>query len=991
MFKKSIRRANKRLLKLISAWKRSCHLTNQSASIDSTPQLPHNLASLDITPKQQSSSSFISHSQQTNIATFNVRSTLTTPRLFELVAYCLKSNIDSLSIQEHRLARPSDDDSEILTTDCGNGWVFRWTPAMSGIGGVGYIFSPRAIRALSNLVCINERILSVTFKNNSISTTIINIYSPTSCSEIHIIDKFYSELTEYSLTIKPNHNLLVTGDFNATLETDHINIRFTPKGQIANRNYHYMLDYMQLLDLIASNTTFRKPNHKLVTFKGPNKRLVALDYILIRNKYKRFISNVNSKTISTITSDHKILICNYKLKFKKNERFQSRERVDYSPLLNPKSELSKLWTENIIEQLPNVNDVTYENLKEAIDKSKAILPLTENKASKPIWSLESIINKREETSHNNINSLYNLYNSEQADELERITEDIHNAHILNKPRIVFNLLKKLNGNKNTKKSINTDSFNEINNIWTTHNTNIYNNLMTDSSVQDIEYDFMVPESVKIDDDIFTLVELSSAIAQIHKNRANDPDGNCIEALLDSKLHPYILHIINHAYTNNIIPNDWLVSELTMIYKKGNPNDPSNYRGIASSRIIVKIFFKLIAIRITCHINPHLNNSQNGFRKNRGTAEHILLLRRLIEESESWNTPLILVFIDFVKAFDSVNWCQMWSILKAYRVPARIINAIKLLYIGSNARVVTKDGLTDPVKFQSGVKQGCVLAPFLFVIVVDFVLKMSVNKDLGLRVKSRKSSRDQGYVVTDTIFADDSAFIFDNILNAQSQISEVEKLCNIVGLKINRSKSECMFINCSGIISIASGPLVNVDEFKYLGSYIRSSFKDTQIRIGIAWAAARKLINIWKSNLSTKLKIKSFRAFIESILLYGSETWTLTQTQLEKLDGTYTKLLRFCLNIHWSEHMKNVDLYHGLPKISDTLVTRQLMFAGHCFRADQPIHHVLFWKPLNGSRNVGRPKMTYIDNIVKYSGYLEIDDIKRKMADRNKWREIVYRN
>ena len=81
----------------------------------------------------------------------------------------------------------------------------------------------------------------------------------------------------------------------------------------------------------------------------------------------------------------------------------------------------------------------------------------------------------------------------------------------------------------------------------------------------------------------------------------------------------------------------------------------------------------------------------------------------------------------------------------------------------------------------------------------------------------------------------------------------------------------------------------------------STDQDIKVRKGLAWAAMNSLDVFWKSDMSSKLKVKIFRTAVESILLYGCETWTLKVAQNNTLDGAYTKLLRHALNISCKSH------------------------------------------------------------------------------------------
>ena len=120
----------------------------------------------------------------------------------------------------------------------------------------------------------------------------------------------------------------------------------------------------------------------------------------------------------------------------------------------------------------------------------------------------------------------------------------------------------------------------------------------------------------------------------------------------------------------------------------NLEEAGNYRGIAPSTIADKITNKinLILNRIQPHLDPNLHPNQNGFRNRITTPLHILALRQLIEGVNGNNIISIIVFIDFKKAFDSINRKVMLTILQAYRLPDIIIQAITLTYKDTFAKI-----------------------------------------------------------------------------------------------------------------------------------------------------------------------------------------------------------------------------------------------------------------------------------------------------------------
>ena len=329
--------------------------------------------------------------------------------------------------------------------------------------------------------------------------------------------------------------------------------------------------------------------------------------------------------------------------------------------------------------------------------------------------------------------------------------------------------------------------------------------------------------------------------------------------------------------------------------------PTNYRGITLLPIAAKIYNKLLLNRIRAEVDPILRENQNGFRPGCSTLGQILTLRRIIEEITFCNKTAALIFVDFSKAFDSVNRDTMFEILELYGIPVEIIAAIKVLYTNTQATVLTPDGETEPFDILAGILQGDTLAPFLFIIVIDYVMRTSVDsmKESGLLYQPRKSSRHPALYITDADFADDIALLSDNLAGAQALLSSLESAVNCAGLHLNESKTEYMPINVRNnqeIRTLSNNILKCVEDYKYLGSHIQNSEKDFNIRKGIAWTACNKMNKIWKSDLARDFKIRIFRVLIEPILLYGSETWTLSARQQRRLDGCYTRLLMRVLNL-----------------------------------------------------------------------------------------------
>ncbi|XP_072047196.1 uncharacterized protein [Amphiura filiformis] len=150
---------------------------------------------------------------------------------------------------------------------------------------------------------------------------------------------------------------------------------------------------------------------------------------------------------------------------------------------------------------------------------------------------------------------------------------------------------------------------------------------------------------------------------------------------------------------------------------------------------------MILNRIRPEVDKVLRINQNGFRVGRTTVSHILALRRIIEGVKAKNLPAIITFIDFRKAFDTIHRGKMLQILKAYGIPNQLVEGIARMYENTKAKVVSPDGETEPFDILAGVLQGDTLAPYLFVVVLDYALMEAVEgkeEQLGFQLEKRRN-------------------------------------------------------------------------------------------------------------------------------------------------------------------------------------------------------------------------------------------------------------
>ena len=197
-------------------------------------------------------------------------------------------------------------------------------------------------------------------------------------------------------------------------------------------------------------------------------------------------------------------------------------------------------------------------------------------------------------------------------------------------------------------------------------------------------------------------------------------------------------------------------------------------------------------------------------------------------------------------------------------------------------------------------------------------------------------------------------------------------------------------NPDPVYAISGDSIDHVENFLYLGSWLKDTESDIKVRKAKAWAACHKLKSIWSSNLRKSIKIRLFTATVESVLLYGSETWTITKRLEKMVDGCYTRMLRMALGVSWQQHMTNAELYGSLPKASSKMAERRLKLAGHIHRHPElTAHKLLFWQPSHGATRRGRPPKTFIDSLRNDTGLSSTLEMGTLMNDRKLWKNVVH--
>ena len=280
---------------------------------------------------------------------------------------------------------------------------------------------------------------------------------------------------------------------------------------------------------------------------------------------------------------------------------------------------------------------------------------------------------------------------------------------------------------------------------------------------------------------------------------------------------------------------------------------------------------------------------------------------------------------------------MFAVLRHYVIPEPLVNTIGALYNNSKSAIMVDGNISEPFEVSTGVLQGDVLAPFLFIILVDYLLKKATSDlDSGAVTHPRRSRRYPVKVLNDLDFADDIALLESTIPRAQAQLTSTAAAAKVLGLIISVPKTEYMTVNCHPhpTLQVYGESINHVTDFRYLGSKMASAASDFKRRKALAWSALWKLERLWgSSQLSISTKVKLFNTTCVTILLYGCESWVISHDMESKINAFATSCYRIMLNIKRKDHVPNTMIYSmtNTEPLIHHVRNRQLRFLGHILR------------------------------------------------------------
>lgn len=398
--------------------------------------------------------------------------------------------------------------------------------------------------------------------------------------------------------------------------------------------------------------------------------------------------------------------------------------------------------------------------------------------------------------------------------------------------------------------------------------------------------------------IFTQDELDTVINNLKMRKSCGPDEIPAEAMKYGGpiLRTTILNLMNDYGSGKPIPDDFRLSKLIPVHKKGPKMDAANYRGICVSNTIYKIWTQLLLSRLTKEVS-HRNiipDTQAGFRKGRSTMDNIYIMNTLIKSRLAANKRLYAMFIDLKAAFDKIPREKMWTKLDRLNLAPDILDNVKEIYDATPV-------LCGDEKFYltKGVKQGCPLSPMLFSLYTYDLEKILTKAQAG------------GVAINQTrlhslMYADDMVIFGEDINNLKDAIRVTRNYFDKIGLIFNPDKSKIMTFSRGGRRSTqewewrTDEPIDEVAEYVYLGVVMtnRGTF-DRHIET-LTTRATSRMTETWtigekRFEDNFYLRMNMFDSLVLPGAIYGCEVFG--QTKFEELELMHRRYLKWTLGLN----------------------------------------------------------------------------------------------
>ncbi|CAG9121819.1 unnamed protein product [Plutella xylostella] len=561
-------------------------------------------------------------------------------------------------------------------------------------GGVGFIVNKSLVNNIVEIGSVSTRVAYLILRiSKRYSMKVIQVYAPTSKHTDDEVELAYEDVSS-ALRKFTTHFMVVMGDFNAKLgkqEGGETKVGSHGFG-VRNHRGQMLADFLEKEGLYMMNSFYKKKPQRKWTWISPDgKTKNEIDFILTDKKH--IFNDVSVISRVKTGSDHRLVrgTLNINCKIERSRLMKSTLRPTPAQIQDPESFQSELCDRLIcLENCVTVDDLNnrfVETVREV--GSKYFSSRTNRGPQKLSDGTLSLIRERREM---------RLQSSVDMVEYRRLNRQIAKARRCDMRRYNCKRIQDaIEQNKGSKvfardrsvrqtllTQLKTDTGNTVSSVPEILGEieRFYGQLYTTTQnpITSGAHDSRAPLTRHYTEDIpdVSLDEISIALKQLKNNKAPGDDGITTE-LLKAGGRPILIalrRLFNSVILEGTSPEAWSRSVVTLFFKKGNKALLKNYRPIALLSHVYKLFSRVITNRLEQRLDDFQPPEQAGFRKGYSTIDHIHTLRQVIQKTEEYNLPLCLAFVDYEKAFDSIELWAMLQSLQRCHIDYRYIEVLR---------------------------------------------------------------------------------------------------------------------------------------------------------------------------------------------------------------------------------------------------------------------------------------------------------------------------
>jgi exonuclease III len=452
----------------------------------------------------------------------------------------------------------------------------------------------------------------------------------------------------------------------------------------------------------------------------------------------------------------------------------------------------------------------------------------------------------------------------------------------------------------------------------------------------------------------------------------------------TRLGKAVYNILQKVWNSEEYPSAWETNEVISLFKSGDPEVPSNYRGITLISVFEKVLSGVIMHRMYAHMEHKglFDINQGGFRPGEEAVAQFIALAEVVRRRyKLGGLPTYVAFIDLKKAYDKVPLELVLLCLKRYGFNQKYINLIRNMYKKTKIAVRTGSTVGEAYDLQRGLRQGCLLSPILFIVFINNLLG-SIYPEGGVGTPGHLSGDDSAGTCEGLLYADDIAALQESIGKMEEFLKALDEWCKYWWMELGITKCGIMLWSDdpeeveqfqNHTFTVAGGEVPKVESYKYLGIKVDDTFGDSRNPIAgrknneeayVASLVSKGLVTLHQlrptlinPHCPIPIKVMLIRTFLLPKMLYGAEWLGLRQLNSEPLQRVVN------IAAHWTMGLKaksnltdsgTLCMELGIPDIEEEMVAAR---ARLYYKYSKDVNDNSTWlsRLVACSRNVGAKK------------------------------------